>query len=109
LQLPKREIVTLFEPIRDPENNERRFIQRYFPQSEGRVLDIGCGDGRLTWLFAGSAEFVVGTDIDMDDLRNAKSTPPEAVSAKVCFAAAAGEAMPFVDELYNLAIFSWSF
>ena len=96
------------EPRRDPENNERSLLQLYFPQSEGRVLDIGCGDGRLTWLFARSAGLVVGVDIDMDKLRNAESTRPEAVSAKVCFAAAAGETMPLVNDLFDLAIFSWS-
>jgi ubiquinone/menaquinone biosynthesis C-methylase UbiE len=100
--------MALSEPMRDPENTERRFLQRYSPQSEGHVLDIGCGDGRLTWFFARSARLAVGMDIDTDDLRNAESTRPEAVSAKVCFAAAAGEAMPFVNELFNLAVFSWS-
>jgi hypothetical protein len=30
------------------------------------------------------------------------------VLAKVCFAAAAGEAMPFVNDSFHLAIFSWS-
>lgn len=100
--------MALSEPRRDPENTERGCLQHFFPQSEERVLDIGCGDGRLTWLFARSAGLVVGMDIDMDELRNAKNTRPEAVSAKVCFAAAAGEAMPFVNELFNLAIFSWS-
>lgn len=100
--------MTLSEPVRDPENTERRFLQRYTPKSEERVLDIGCGDGRLTWFFARNARLVVGMDIDTDDLRNAESTRPEVVSAKVCFAAAAGEAMPFVNEMFNLALFSWS-
>lgn len=96
------------EPRRDPENNERRFLQRYFPQSEASVLAIGCGDGRLSWLFARTAGLVAGMDIDMDELRNANSTRPEAVSAKACFAAAASDAVPFVDEFFDLAIFSWS-
>jgi len=100
--------MALFEPRRDPEGIERRFLQPYIPQSGGRVLDIGCGDGRLTWLTARSAGLAVGMDIDMDELRNASSVRPESVSSQVCFAAASGEAVPFVNDSFNLAIFSWS-
>ena len=57
------------EPRRDPENSERRHLQRYLPQSGDFVLDIGCGDGRLTGLFAAAAGLVVGLDIDIEDNR----------------------------------------
>ena len=100
--------MTLSEPRRDPEGKEHRFLHPYIQQSGGRVLDIGCGDGRLTWLIAPNAELTVGTDIDMDDLRNASSVRPGSVSSQVCFAAASGEAVPFVNDSFNLAIFSWS-
>jgi hypothetical protein len=52
----------------------------------------------------------VGIDIDLDieRLREAKSAYPETGPARVCFAAAAGVAMPFVPEFFDLAIFSWS-
>ena len=62
--------MALSEPRRDPENAERRVLQRFSTQSEGRVLDIGCGDGRLTWLLARSGGLVVGLDIDKDELFN---------------------------------------
>lgn len=100
--------MTSFEPRRDPENNERRFLQRYFPRSNGRVLDIGCGDGRLTWLYARRAGFVVGTDIDMAELQVAESSYSGENSAQVFFAASSGEALPFMNKLFDLALFSWS-
>ena len=96
------------EPRRDPENIERRFLQRYFPQLEGRVLDIGCGDGRLTWSLAGNTRHIVGTDLDMQELRIAQKALIEADSKKVCFTAAQGESLPFTKETFSQAIFSWS-
>ncbi len=100
--------MVISEPRRDPENTERSFLQRYASPPGGRILDIGCGDGRLTWFYARDAGFVVGSDIKMEKLQSARIAQPEAVSAKVCFAAARGEAMPFANETFNLAIFSWS-
>jgi ubiquinone/menaquinone biosynthesis C-methylase UbiE len=100
--------MTLSEPRRDPENTEHRFLQRYFPQSEGRVLDIGCGDGRLTWSLASTTRHIVGTDFEMQELRIAQKALKEADSKKMCFAAAQGESLPFTKETFNQAIFSWS-
>jgi len=100
--------MALPEPRRDPESAELVFLQPHLPQPKDRVLDIGCGDGRLTWLLARTAALAAGIDIDLDELRNAPGTRPEAVSARVCFAAAATEAIPFACESFNLAIFTWS-
>ena len=100
--------MVISEPRRDPENAERSFLQRYASHAEGRVLDIGCVDGRLTWFYARDAGFVVGSDIKMEKLRSARIAQPEAISAKVCFAASRGETIPFANETFNLAIFSWS-
>jgi ubiquinone/menaquinone biosynthesis C-methylase UbiE len=96
------------EPRRDPEKAEPEILQRYASQPGGRILDIGCGDGRLTWLYARDASLVAGSDIDLTRLRNAQMARPEGVSTQVYFTAAQGEAMPFANETFDLAIFSWS-
>ena len=100
--------MTSHEPRRDPENAERRFLHPYFPRPTERILDIGCGDGRLTWLLSRTAELAAGIDIDLDELRRAPTTGPEPVSAAVSFAAAASEAIPFASRSFSLAIFTWS-
>lgn len=100
--------MVISEPRRDPENAERSFLRRYTSQPGGRVLDIGCGDGRLTWYYARDVDLVVGIDVEMEELQSAKFAHPEADSAKAYFTASQGEAMPFVNELFNLALFSWS-
>jgi ubiquinone/menaquinone biosynthesis C-methylase UbiE len=96
------------EPIRDPERTEVRSLQPYLPLPGDRVLDIGCGDGRLTWLLARTAALAAGIDIDLDELQKATGARPETVSAQVYFPVAASEAMPFPDQLFDLAIFTWS-
>ena len=96
------------QPTRDPENNEIKFLQLYAPQPGGRVLDIGCGDGRLTWFFTGDADLVVGTDITIEYLQSAYAERPDVMRAQVGFAAVQGEALSFPDETFDLAIFSWS-
>jgi len=36
----------------DPENNETRALFDLADFKSKRVLEIGCGDGRLTWRYA---------------------------------------------------------
>ena len=96
------------EPVRDPENAEHRALQPYLPQPGHRVLDIGSGDGRLTWHLARTAALVAGIDIDLDELRKAPGARPKTVTAAVCFPAAASETMPFASRTFDLATFTWS-
>ena len=56
----------------DPEENETRAIMQYAGSLEGRsILEIGCGDGRMTWRYADNAAHVTG--IDPDPVRYPKS------------------------------------
>jgi 2-polyprenyl-3-methyl-5-hydroxy-6-metoxy-1,4-benzoquinol methylase len=59
-------------PIRiDPDNNETP--DNFNGQ---RVLEIGCGSGRLTWRYADQAAHVVGIDSDSTVMQVV--TPPPA-------------------------------
>jgi len=46
----------------DPENNEARALSAMANFSGQHVLEIGCGDGRVTWLYADKAAHVTGID-----------------------------------------------
>jgi cyclopropane fatty-acyl-phospholipid synthase-like methyltransferase len=49
--------------LQDPENNESRALFNLFSDWAGRsVLEIGSGDGRLTWRFAEKAARVVALE-----------------------------------------------
>ena len=67
---------------KDPERMETKYLHKFtdftlrhsFASQGGagkRVLEIGCGDGRLTWQYAKSARLVAGIDLEADDLRAA--------------------------------------
>jgi ubiquinone/menaquinone biosynthesis C-methylase UbiE len=92
----------------DPENNEVSNIIRYAPLDGKRILDIGCGDGRLTGLYAPRAASVVGVDPGYPKLRTAVETRPPALLHSVHYAAAHAEAIPFPSEFFDTAIFTSS-
>jgi PAS domain S-box-containing protein len=46
----------------DPEQAETRIINQLIDFAGVDVLDVGCGDGLLTWRFAGPARSVLGLD-----------------------------------------------
>ena len=92
---------------KDPERTERKYLHKFADFADKRVLEIGCGDGRLTWQYAKSAHFVAGIDLEADDLRVATIERPEDVPA--AFTRADAIRTPFVKEQFDLAILAWSF
>lgn len=96
------------EPVRDPEGVEIDYLQRTEGIEGRKVLEIGCGDGRLTWRYANLAAAVTGVDPDFERLKEMATTRPETVARPVPFAQAAAEKLPFADETFDSALFSWS-
>ena len=96
----------------DPEGTERRLLERYaeFGSAAARaVLEVGCGDGRLTWRYARKASRVVGIDLHHGDLRIALADRQADLEQRVHFAEADAERLPFGSGEFDLAIFAWSF
>ena len=93
----------------DPEGTELKYLQRYADFTGKRVLEIGCGDGRLTWRYAKSAGKVTGIDLVGDDLRVASIERPSDLEEKVFFTRADSIHLPFAKETIDIAILAWSF
>jgi ubiquinone/menaquinone biosynthesis C-methylase UbiE len=75
-----------------------------FVNLEGkRVLEIGCGDGRLTAFLADKGASVTAIDTDENRIETAKAT----VKA-VDFRIGSGEALEFPKESFDLVFFSFS-
>ena len=94
---------------KDPEKNELAKLMRYAEFSGKRVLEIGCGDGRLTWRYARGAHRVVGIDLERDDLRVASIERPSDLEGLVSFAQANSIRLPFRNDAFDMAILAWSF
>ncbi len=96
--------------LTDPEGTERNYLLRYLaPGGDTRVLEVGCGDGRLTWRYARSAGTITGIDLHPDDLRIARADCPGDLMKRVRFVQACAEQLPFRTGSFDRAIFAWSF
>ncbi len=92
----------------DPEGTQLQAVLKHATFKGKEVLEVGCGDGRLTFMFADMAKRVVAFDPVAEDIRKAgKSTPLELVS-KVDFLVGTGEKLPFHNETYDVVFFTWS-
>jgi ubiquinone/menaquinone biosynthesis C-methylase UbiE len=96
------------EPRRDPKGTELEYLETIPLSSEDRVLDIGCGDGRLTDYFTKEVNFIVGTDIKIESIREAQSAHPPGQLPQQHFTASRAEAIPFAEQTFSMAIFTWS-
>ncbi len=89
----------------DTTGQERGYLLDMLPPDIGSVLEIGCGDGRLTRKYAERARHVVGIDLP-------RSLPGEingTLGQLMDVAAGSGVALPFRDGSFDQAVFSLSF
>ncbi|MCC6299245.1 MAG: class I SAM-dependent methyltransferase [Anaerolineales bacterium] len=94
---------------KDAEGAENKFLHDFADFRHKRVLEIGCGEGRLTRQFAHASSLTVGLDTDPDALRVALIDSPHDSKHKVTFTRAQAEHLPFSKNKFDLAIFAWSF
>ncbi|MBN2551098.1 MAG: class I SAM-dependent methyltransferase [Anaerolineales bacterium] len=70
----------------DPEGHETKALLAYLGPLRGlRLLEIGCGDGRLTWRYARLAARVVGIDPHRGKIARARQDRPLKLRRKVTF------------------------
>jgi ubiquinone/menaquinone biosynthesis C-methylase UbiE len=73
-----------------------------------RVIDIGCGDGRMALGCARDALEVVGVDPDPSAIRLARAKARELGVANVQFKVGVAQELPFPDEHFDVVILSWT-
>jgi ubiquinone/menaquinone biosynthesis C-methylase UbiE len=93
---------------RDPEEVETRYLHRLARPTGARVIEIGCGEGRLMWRYAAVTACVSGVDTSAIRLADARRARPESLANQVHLILATAEALPFADQTFDLAILAWS-
>lgn len=99
----------------DPEGLETRALFELVGSFIGlRVLEVGCGDGRLTWRYAEQAASVVAIDPGAEKIALARASLPAGWEGRVDFQATdlVQFASQYPDSIhstkFDLAILSWS-
>jgi 2-polyprenyl-3-methyl-5-hydroxy-6-metoxy-1,4-benzoquinol methylase len=93
--------------VKDPEGSEAGVLGRTADFTSARVLEVGCGDGRLTWLYAPRAESVLGLDPDEEQIAVARSATPPELSDRVQFEVGEAEDLSRT-AVFDVAFLSWS-
>ena len=94
----------------DPENNESRTLFDLVDFTGQRVLEIGSGDGRLTWCYASKAALVTAIDPFAPGIDRAQEKLPDELRDRVELHSIAFEAFAAASEpsVFDIVILSWS-
>lgn len=92
----------------DPENHElTRLLACIGDLTDKSVLEIGCGNGRLTHQYAHLAHHVVAIDPDAERIADARNNTPSAQQSRLTFHAT--DITSFTcDEQFDRVLLSWS-
>ena len=92
----------------DPEGVETLALHRLADFAGKSVLEIGCGEGRMTWRYADAAASVLAFDPDEAAIASAREQTPESLSGKVEFRVGSMADIDIPVAAYDIAVFSWS-
>jgi ubiquinone/menaquinone biosynthesis C-methylase UbiE len=94
--------------VLDPEGAHFAALLRVADFAGARVLEVGCGDGRLTVPVAQNAASVLAFDPDEDAVEDARRTLPAELAQRVRFAVASAGAIEIPRSAFDIVLFSWS-
>jgi ubiquinone/menaquinone biosynthesis C-methylase UbiE len=92
----------------DPDRNEVRALEGVTDWRGRRVLEIGCGDGRLTLRLARLGARVHAVDPDAEAVDDARRNLPSRYAGRVRFEVGTAERLGVASAAFDLAVFAWS-
>src|SRR3989338_102097 len=91
----------------DPDENELNGLRRATDWRRKRVIEIGCGNGRLTLRLArlGARGFAIDPDAKL--IRAARLTLTKRLAKRISYRVGKAEPLGHTDESFDRAVFSW--
>jgi 2-polyprenyl-3-methyl-5-hydroxy-6-metoxy-1,4-benzoquinol methylase len=93
---------------RDPDGAERMAITDLVQLAGKRVLEVGCGSGRLTRMAAEQAASVHAFDPKKDAVRDARASLPAGLRGRVSFRVHGVEQLDVARRRFDIALCGWS-
>jgi ubiquinone/menaquinone biosynthesis C-methylase UbiE len=92
----------------DPDGVEIATIRELVALDGLRVLEIGCGDGRMTFDYAPEVASAFAIDPDAELIEEARAATPRRLRSRIRFEAADAAEIDLPKREFDLALFSWS-
>jgi ubiquinone/menaquinone biosynthesis C-methylase UbiE len=99
---------SLVTSVLDPEGEHIAALRRLTDLRNQRVLELGCGDGRLTLGIAAEAANVLAFDPDAEAVERARRFLPRTIADRVTYEVASGKEIEIEPHSFDLVVFSWS-
>lgn len=92
----------------DPQGAEPEALLQAADFLNARVLEIGSGDGRLTFRYAEAVRLSVGIDPAVKEIARAVAACPFNLRRRLSFLPASAITLPFRDGAFDIAVLAWS-
>jgi 2-polyprenyl-3-methyl-5-hydroxy-6-metoxy-1,4-benzoquinol methylase len=94
--------------VLDPEGAHLASLQRLQDLTGARVLEVGCGGGRLTLGIARQAASVLAFDPDGEAIARARAALPPELAGRVTYRVASASDVEIEPSSWDAVVFSWA-
>ena len=99
----------MVQPLeRDPEGVETAQVRRLSSLAGAKVIEIGAGDGRLSWRYGDLAHSVVGVDLSHPVLVEAAAAASRYPDIRFSPVQSAAEMLPLPTGWFDVGLLAWS-
>jgi ubiquinone/menaquinone biosynthesis C-methylase UbiE len=92
----------------DPQERELRALKRMALWKDRRVLEIGCGDGRLTLRLASLGARISAIDPDGSRVRLARVSLTRRNAKRIVYRVGRAERLPYRAREFDAVVFAWA-